>query len=154
MRFIVAFLARFSTRNAEAFRLDLQPAAGRARRSGSPMFPALQHHGVPRERFILLVCYWAGGAFGRSLGGLGRPSGPGRGIARDMFLRRHPAFHPDAEPGDGRVCRSAANMSAPGAVAAHCIGIRGSGVFGPCRRTATLSNGDNSLAKSNLYLAG
>jgi hypothetical protein len=71
MRFIVAFLARFSTRNAEAFRLDLQPAAGRARRSGSPMFPALQHHGMPRERFILLVCYWAGGAFGRSLGGLG-----------------------------------------------------------------------------------
>src|SRR5688500_14951088 len=70
MRFIVAFLARSTARNAMAFRfweLKVPPEGAGAdavrAQDGEPPLPALLHHGTPRERFVLCKsCLQAGGA--------------------------------------------------------------------------------------------
>ena len=111
IRFIVAFLARscaWSAQNAcascsrgtpWAFRLWIPQAGQRMTKAvGRPAssFPALRHHGTPRERFCCFSKLQAGGA----------------GAARDVVHRRR-----GEPPGEGRFRRSiAANMAAPGAV--------------------------------------
>jgi len=55
---------RGCTRNAGAFRLVTTGAPPRMAQAGVLRFPALRHHGGPRERFL----FWCCGADGRCLG--------------------------------------------------------------------------------------
>src|SRR5690606_22159805 len=111
---LASFAHSCSRRRRGAFRLWIHTASPAAHRAaaGPPGFPALRHHGGPRERLFVLVSV------------SGRRRATAFGPARRTGHCSAPAS--DA-PGDGRACRRAANMAAPGAEVAHCCRNRAGG---------------------------